>query len=331
MAKTRTRTPSQRNDIYRTPFRNMSSYTWPAYGCGIVCGFAESNDGLCYAQAYEPGGSSTLPVGLIVNGPSAVPASGYGAGYMGPEPMPVLYDTGSTPTFGETWGPKYNTTDFKIYKGYMGFYVTPLTGGTSSSPRVMAVPNYERPMPVMGGIWTASLTITNADSATQIIALDSASFGVNGEWPGASLSQCIDLDTGTGRVTVRRAGLWKVTATWQSESSGRFSAPYQSKVNRCVVKLYKNASRTGVTDGIADYYHFALANADTSPTAGNCWRQSHALIGETLCAAGDVLDLRCDISEVTADSGTTTEGYVTFTNFVVRYEFFGAQISWNDY
>lgn len=320
--------PRQQFGLYSIPFRNLGSATMPAYGVGLVTSSNVDDGGLFLPSVVES--TSSDVVGFIVNGPVAVPSGGYGEGYWGVGPVLCLYDTADgSPAVGDTWGIKSGGTAFTLNKGYHGFTcVSAAVAGSGSEARGFFMPTwYTRPA-IVGHLYRSGVTITNADSATQIIELNSAGDG-NGEWPSSTLSNCIDIDTSTGRMTVRRSGCWRIHANWSSVSSNRFSAPYQSKVNRCGVKLYKNGSL--VTGALQDYYHFALANADTSPTSGTAMPVPAALNHTMYLATGDIIDMRVTISEVTADSGTTTEGYVTFSNFHFIAEFLGAQQWRNDY
>lgn len=322
----------QRIALPKTPFRNMSSYTMPAYGVGLVTQFdTDGGTDLVMATVYNNTFSNVI--GYLVNGPRDVASGHRGDGYFNVGPVPCLYDTADgTPSPGDQWGVKYTVTDFKLRKGYGGFTATSYsTGGSSSTSRSMFVPEFLLPERIVAGMRRSSYTITNADSATQIIAFNTASFGTNGEWPSAGLGNCIDLDTSTGRATVKRAGLWKVDAAWSSEGSARFASPYQSKVHRANISLYKNASRSGVSGGQSDWYHFSLANADTTPTAGVAIRVNGSLSTQLVCAVDDILDLRVTVSEVTADSGTTTEGHILFAQCEVRFEYVGPQLWLNDY
>lgn len=322
--------PRQQFGLYSIPFTNSSSYTMPAYGVGLVTGSNTESGGLFVPSVEE---TTSSPVcGMIVNGPVAVPSGGYGEGYWGVGPVLCLYDTADgSPAVGDTWGIAFGsgTNTFKLRKGYYGFEcVSAAVAGSGDEARGFFMPNwYTRPA-IVGHLYRSGVTITNADSATQIIELNQAGDG-NGEWPSSTLSNCIDIDTSTGRMTVRRSGCWRIHANWSSVGSARFASPFQSKVNRCGVKLYKNGSL--VTGALQDYYHFSLANADTSPTAGVAIPVPAALNHTMYLATGDIIDMRVTISEVVADSGTTTEGHVTFSNFHFIAEFLGAQQWRNDY
>lgn len=320
-------------ELYQVPFRNLASVTMPPFGVGLITAGSVDGGGLFLPSIADFASSEV--VGMLVNGPSEVPSGEYGAGYWGLGPVLALYDTADgNPAVGETWGIKYNpgVNGFKLRKGYLGFTcVSGQTAGSGDDARGFFIPSWQVRPAIVAGLRRASFTITNADSATQILPLNSPSFGANGEWPSLTLEHCIDLDTGTGRATIRRSGLWKVDATWSSESPPRFTAPFQSKTQRVGLGLYKNASRSGVSGGFSDYYHFSLANADTSPSSGIAMRVNGALSTALYCESGDVLDLRVTISEVTADSGTTSEGHVTFVQCEARFEFVGSQQWRNDY
>lgn len=299
----------------------------PPYGVGLVTSMTDYGEGLTFAVVTDSTSSSVI--GMLVNGPSSVASGCYGAGSMGVGPVPCYYDSANTPAVGETWGPKSGGTAFKIYKGYMGFITTAKTGGTSSYPRVMAHPAFEYPMRIVCARMASSLTMTYSAS-TEIIPVNLQGFGTNGVWPFNAAPLSIEYDTpSTGRMTVRRSGLWRISACWSSTGPPRFSAPYQSKVHRVGVSLYKNGSwETGIQ---SDYYHFSLANADSSPTAGVAIPQNGSIEAARYLATGDIIDLRLTVSEVTADSGTTTEGDVTFIKIHFMAEYIGAQIWRNDY
>lgn len=319
----------QQVQLYSIPFSNSASYAMPAYGVGLVTGSTTDSGGLFIPSVVETTGSPA--VGMIVNGPVAVASGSYGQGFWNVGPVLALYDTADgSPAIGEPWGIKYGSgsNTFKLRKGYMGFEcVSAATAGSGDEARGFFMPTWYYRQAIVGHLYRSGVTITDADTGTRVIVLNAAGNDTNGEWPSMTLSNCIDLDTSAGTMTIRRSGLWSIRANWSSEGSNRFSAPFQSKVNRCGVKLYKNSSL--VTGALQDYYHFALANADTSPTAGNAMRVTGALNHVMYLASGDVIDMRVTISEVTADSGTTTEGYVTFNNFHFIAQFVGAQ-QWRD-
>jgi hypothetical protein len=320
---------NQKSDLYKVPFRNMSGSTMPPYGVGLVTGYADEGAGLITAYVEESANDDVLE--MLVNGPSSVASGAYGAGTIGQGPVPCFYDTGNTPDFGETWGPKSGGTAFKIYKGYMGFTVTSQVGGTSTYPRVMAYPAFQQPPGVVGYLRDSNFTITNADSATRVIPFSLKGYA-NGIWPSTTMPKTIEITTGASACfTVRRSGYWKIDASWCSEGSARFSAPYQSKVHRVGIGVYVNGVRTQINGGYSDYYHFSLANADSSPTGGVAIRVPGSLTTGTYLASGDTVDLRVTISEVTADSGTATEGYIIFTQCDFMMQFVGSQLWRNDY
>lgn len=320
----------QQSNLYPVPFRNLDSSTMPAYGVGLVTNSSVDDNGLFIPSVVSFTASKVC--GMIVNGATSVASSGYGEGFWANGPVLCLYDTADgTPVVGDTWGPKY-AGSFKLNKGYAGFMcVSSLTAGSGSTARGFFMPQWINQQRIIGGMRRSSFTITNADSATQIIPFNLAAFGTYGDWPSISIPGTLDLDTSTGRATVQRAGLWKASAWWSSEGTARASSPFQSKIHRANIALYLNASRGSVSGGQTDWYHFSLANADTSPTAGVAMRVNGYAAGEVYCAVGDILDWRLTVSEVTADSGTTNEGYVLFQQAECRFEFVGEQQWRNDY
>lgn len=321
----------QRTGLYTVPFRNLGSPTFPAYGVGLVSGFVlDADTHELVANITDISGRTDL-VGLLVNGPQAVASGKRGRGYFNVGPVPALYDTSNTPAAGEPWGLKYNTADFKLYKGYGGFTIaSDVTGGSGSTSRVMVVPEFRLPQRIVGHLRRSSFQITDADSGSaKILVLNSGGFSSNGNWPSDNQNNSISPDTSTGRMTITRAGMWQVDAFWSSEGPGRFSSPFQSKVHRVNLALYKNGVAVDGTTN--DYYHFSLANADTTPTAGTGMPMNGSIDTALYLAAGDVIDLRCIVSEVVADSGTTTEGYISFRNANFKATYIGPQLWRDDY
>lgn len=324
----------QRTGLYRIPFRNFGGTAMPAYGVGVVSSFTTDGGTPCLiASVTEAYGSVGGAVGLLINGSQSVPANARGEGYFNVGPVPALYNTADgSPAEGETWGIPPSSTTWKLRKGYGGFTIaSAITGGSSDTSRVMVVPEFRLPQRVVGYLRATSLLITNADTATRVIPFDQKGY-VLGLWPSQTMTNGLELTTGSSaRFTVRRSGYWKIDASWSSESPGRFSAPYQSKTQRVQIAVYVNGSTVQIEGGFADYYHFSLANADSSPTAGVGIRVPASITTGTYLASGDEVDLRVAISEVTADSGTTTEGYINFPQIDFMIQYVGPQLWMNDY
>lgn len=308
--------------LYEVPFRNLSSATMPPFGVGLITGSNVDDAGLFIPSVNDS--ASGAVVGLLVNGPREVRSGEFGAGNWGVGPLLALYDySDGAPALGDTWGPQSGSSSpFKLRKGRMGFtVVSDVTAGSGDDARMFVMPAWQEQPAIVGYLRGSNLQITNADSATRVIPFDAKGYNL-GEWPSATLPNALDLQTGAAaKMVVGRSGYWQIEASWSSESSPRFSAPFQSKVQRVQVAVYVNGARTQISGGLADYYHHSLANADTSPTAGVAIRVPGALSTGTYLAAGDELDLRVTVSEVTADSGTATEGYVNFPqiDFLARY------------
>lgn len=322
----------QVNDMYPIAFRNLSSETMPAFGVGLITGSNVSDSGLFIPSVND---STTNAVcGMIVNGPSAVASSGYGKGFWDVGPCLALYESSDgTPAFGEPWGPEGTTgsSAFKLRKGRMGFTIaSDVTVGSGSDVKAYVMPSWMLRQPLVGYLRCSNKQLTTATS-TQIVPFDAKGYN-NGIWPSTTMPYGLEITTGSSaKFTVRRSGYWNIDASWSSESSPRFSAPFQSKVHRAIVAVYVNGARTQISGGLSDYYHFSLANADTTPSAGVAMRVNGAITTGTYLASGDEVDLRVTVSEVTADSGTTTEEYFNFTQCDFRISFQGAQQWRNDY
>lgn len=320
----------QKTGLYKVPFRNGSSYTFPPYGVAVVS-YCTSDGGTDLVFSSVTDSTASAVCGILVNGEKEVPAGLRGTGYLNVGPVPALYYTSDgTPQPGEMWGPKYGVTDFMLRKGYGGFTIAGVTpGGSGSTSRIMVVPEFRLPQRIAGSMYRLNYQIANADTGTRIIAMNLKTFGLNGNWPSGNADPGLTVDTSTGQFTVNRAGLWLVDANWVSEASPRFASPFQSKVNRATIQLYKAGS--SVSGAVADYYHISLANADTTPSAGFAVPVPASLRAPVYCAVGDTLDIRATISEVTADSGTATEGYINFRSVMMSVQYLGPQLWRNDY
>jgi len=324
----------QSQQLYEIPFRNLSSATMPAFGVGLISGSNVEEGGLFIPAVEESTGGSVA--GMLVNGPREVPSGEYGAGYWGVGPMLALYDTADgAPAIGETWGIQSGSgaSAFKLRKGYMGFtVVSAATAGSGDDARMFVVPSWHETPPIVGYLRGAAITITNADSDIRVVPLDQGGGNMTrGVWPSWVMPKTLDIDTGAHCFTVRRAGFWQIDASWTSFGSPRFSSPFQSKVHRVDIGVYVNGSRSGISGGISHYYHASLANADTSPTGGFAVHVPAAIHTGLYLAAGDVVDMRAVVSEVTADSGTSSEGHLFFSDFDFLMRFVGPQEWRNDY
>ena len=125
--------PFTRNSVQ---FRNTSGEAIPAYAVMRVTG-AEIKNGLPIITVAKP--STTFQRLYLVNGPmrvgSASTARGVGT-WLDDEPGMILYDTGNTPAYGESWGPQDGTWTIKKYR--YGFTIIGATTGSGATSRVVA-------------------------------------------------------------------------------------------------------------------------------------------------------------------------------------------------
>lgn len=100
------------------PFRNSSGERIPAHAVIAIDGEHEYETGFKVLNAVKP--SSSEDVVYAINAPVGVPTSGPGNCSSGFAKR-VLYDTGSTPTPGQEWGPESGS--WKIHPDGEGFTI----------------------------------------------------------------------------------------------------------------------------------------------------------------------------------------------------------------
>jgi hypothetical protein len=132
-----TEQPRQRN-YSRIPFRVDATETVPAYGLLRVTGMVEV-DGRKVYKIDKP--NTTFSRLYLVNGPDEITyrsgSTGYGWGTWLWHADYVLYDTGNTPAFGDSWGPQDGTWTIKKYR--YGFTIMGGNAGTGAASRTIAV------------------------------------------------------------------------------------------------------------------------------------------------------------------------------------------------
>jgi len=106
-------TPKYRQDYVRWRFRNDATTTAPASGVLRMTGMA-TVDGVQYMTVSKPDTSFNRL--YLVNGLQDVAANDYGWATFLWHADYVLYDTGNTPAFGESWGPQNGTWTLKKYR-----------------------------------------------------------------------------------------------------------------------------------------------------------------------------------------------------------------------
>jgi hypothetical protein len=141
-------------------FKNDASESAPRWGVMRVTG--ANYDGK-YITTAKP--NATLQRLYLVNVEGAVDAGKFGWGaYLTAETSSfdshyVLYDTGNTPAYGESWGPQNNT--WTIKKDHPGFLIQGGNTGTGATSRTIAIQDV--PQHVFG---KADAAIANAASGT---------------------------------------------------------------------------------------------------------------------------------------------------------------------
>jgi hypothetical protein len=151
--------PRQRN-YSRIPFRVDATETVPAHGLLRVTGMVDV-DGRCVYKTDKP--DATYRRQYLVNGPDEITyrsgSTGYGWGTWLWHADYVLYDTGATPAYGETWGPE--PSSWTIKKDAPGFLIQGGNTGSGAASRTIAI--QEVPQHVFG---KADSAIANAASGT---------------------------------------------------------------------------------------------------------------------------------------------------------------------
>jgi hypothetical protein len=137
-------------------FRNDSGEAVPGYGLMRPTGMASVDD-LKIITTSKPDATYRRP--YLVNGPDEVAIDSYGWGYWLWHADYVLYDTGATPAYGETWGPE--PSSWTIKKDAPGFLIQGGNTGTGATSRTIAIQDV--PQHVFG---KADAAIANAASGT---------------------------------------------------------------------------------------------------------------------------------------------------------------------
>jgi hypothetical protein len=147
--------PKDRN-VAKVPFRNDSGEAVPAYALLRVTGMA-SVEGKNIHTISKP--DATYRLRYLVNGPVEWGIGKQGWGYWLWHADYVLYDTGATPAYGETWGPE--PSSWTIKKDAPGFLIQGGNTGTGATSRTIAIQDV--PQHVFG---KADAAIANAASGT---------------------------------------------------------------------------------------------------------------------------------------------------------------------
>jgi hypothetical protein len=118
----------------KIPFRNDSGEVLPAHGL-IRVGNMVQVDGRYIWSANKP--DSTYRRLYLVNSATDWPIGAAGWGTWLWHADYVLYDTGNTPTFGETWGPE--ASSWTIKKDSPGFIIQGGNAGSGVTSRTIAI------------------------------------------------------------------------------------------------------------------------------------------------------------------------------------------------
>lgn len=130
----RGRKPDERQ-LAKIRFRNDNSGTVPAWGVMRITGASTTTGGSWFATTNQP--NTTLNRYYLVNSGREVETGKFGWGTYLWHSNYVLYDTGNTPAYGETWGPQNGT--WTIKKNNWGFNIVGGNTGSGSSSRTLAV------------------------------------------------------------------------------------------------------------------------------------------------------------------------------------------------
>jgi hypothetical protein len=147
--------PKDRN-VAKVPFRNDSGEAVPANGLMRVTGMATIGDRAVHTTSKP---DATYRLRYLVNGSVEIAIGARGWGYWLWHADYVLYDTGATPAYGETWGPE--PSSWTIKKDAPGFLIQGGNTGSGATSRTIAIQDV--PQHVFG---KADAAIANAASGT---------------------------------------------------------------------------------------------------------------------------------------------------------------------
>lgn len=118
-----------------TPWRNDASEECPPYGIIRITGSTKNAQGRVIITGAKP--NTTFQRFYAVNGPTKIPANGYGGCSFGFDgPLMVAIDTG-TPAYGEGWGAKPDS--WKLNKNYPGGGFTVVGGNNTDKGAALFV------------------------------------------------------------------------------------------------------------------------------------------------------------------------------------------------
>lgn len=130
----RGRKPDERQ-LAKIRFRNDNSGTVPAWGVMRMTGASQTSGGSWYVTTNKP--NTTVQSVYLVNSGRDVESGKYGwATYLWHSNY-VLFDTASTPAYGETWGPQ--NAAWTVKKNNDGFFVIGGNAGSGSTSRTLAI------------------------------------------------------------------------------------------------------------------------------------------------------------------------------------------------
>lgn len=184
------------------PVRNDSGEEIPAFGLMRITG-TTTVDGEPVWTVDKP--SSTFQRFVLVNGETAIPASGsndiYGTGYFCDRPFRALYDTSDgTPSYGQVWGPRSGS--WKLRRHHYGFLIWGEIDDDTTGEETVKV--------------TQSLVV-NVIGKTDA-AITKGSSGTVSVWKGdESADTSIDITGVTIPFASAAAGAW-VRVVWDAET-----------------------------------------------------------------------------------------------------------------
>lgn len=178
-------------------FKNNDATEAPAYANMQITGVT-TVAGVKYITVIKPDGSySVAKPAFLLNGGSAVAASGTGVGYLAHEiPRRVLYNTADgTPAFGEIWG-TYSTNEWKARLGAPGYLVL----GDVSGGSFLGVKDVE--VRAWGSIYKTG-TITETTGGKNPVELSAS---------GGQYNTNINTTAGNYKITILIPGNYLINA-----------------------------------------------------------------------------------------------------------------------
>lgn len=168
--------------------KNTSGEVCPPFGLLAVTGSEMRGVTDKYPVLLGAKPSTTFYQEYVVNGPTAIPAGGYGRATRGPGAIWIKYDTG-TPANGEGWGPKPG--QWTASKGFPGAVCEGIQ--STSKTRMLGT---LAPITVLLGKTTGAITANSASTSYQIWTGTLGSEANSGFTTVPSALSRVDIDSG---------------------------------------------------------------------------------------------------------------------------------------